>query len=80
MKIYGYSDEGLPVEDIVPATLAEVTICATPGELRQMSEFLVLCASEMDRMGTKYDHIHLSDRVKSFRSSPQLVVARTAAE
>lgn len=77
MKLHGYPDQGLPVEEMVPAELAEVTLVATPTELRRVAEFLVFCANEMERMGPKYDHVHLSDHMKDFRSSPQFVVMRT---
>jgi hypothetical protein len=80
MKLYGYPDEGLPIEEIVPAELAEVTVNATPAELRSMAEFLRSCANEMDRMGDTYGHIHLSDHMKDFRDSPQFVVMRTPSE
>jgi hypothetical protein len=80
MKIYGYADEGLPIEDIVPSTLAEVTICANSKELRRMAEFFAFCASEMERMGADYDHVHLSDQMREFRSSPHFVVAKSEDE
>ena len=76
MRLSGYADEGLPIDEIIPATLAEVTLCATPVELRRMAEFLTFCALEMDRMGKAYDHMHLSDLMKDFRDSPHLVVVR----
>lgn len=76
MKLSGYSDTGLPIDEIVHPTLAEVTPCATPVELRRMAEFLVHCANEMKRMGSSYDHLHFSDGMKEFRSSPHLVVRR----
>lgn len=79
MKLYGYADEGLPTEDIVPSALAEVTLSATPTELLRMAEFLTFCSTEMERMGHKYDHIHLSDRLKEFRNSPHFVVTRPSA-
>ncbi len=75
MKIYGYSDAGLPIEKVVPEVLAEVTLCAAPSELRQMAAFLESCASEMERMGSTYSHVHLADRIKQFESSPHFVVA-----
>jgi hypothetical protein len=75
MKLYGYADEGLPAEKVVPAALAEITLCATPNELRKMAAFLESCAEEMERMGPSYDHLHLSDRLKEFESSPHFVVA-----
>lgn len=75
MKLYGYSEEGRSPEAIEPRPLAEVTLCATPEELRSMSKFLAACADEMVRMGATYDHVHLSDRRKEFRTSPHFVVA-----
>jgi hypothetical protein len=76
MMLSGYADTGLPIEELVPATLAEVTLCATPTELRRMAEFFMFCATEMDRMGEAYNHVHLSDRMKEFHDSPHLIVAR----
>lgn len=75
MKFYGYADEGKQPEADTPLSLAEVTVCATPEELRSLSRFLTDCADEMLRMGASYGHVHLSDRHKEFRSPPQFVVA-----
>lgn len=80
MKIYGYEDQGLEPEHIVPKQLTEITLCATPGELRRIGEFLVACATEMESMGGAYDHVHLGDRMKEFdTSSPHFVVAKADA-
>ncbi len=76
MHIYGYDDTGQPLGTVVPALLAEVTLNATPDELRAMADFLRGCADEMDRMGEKFDHVHLSDRLTHFEASPHFVVAR----
>ena len=76
MRIYGYEDTGQPSGTVVPALLAEITLNATPDELRAMAEFLRGCADEMDRMGESFDHVHLSDRQRQFESSPHFVVAR----
>ncbi len=76
MKLFGYVPTDKPVEEIVPMPLAEVTLCASPEELRAMAKFLNECATEMNRMGEAYDHIHLSDRLKQFQKSPQFVVYR----
>jgi hypothetical protein len=76
MHIYGYEDKGQPFGTVVPALLAEITLNATPEELRAMAEFLCGCADEMDRMGESFDHVHLSDRQKQFETSPHFVVAR----
>jgi hypothetical protein len=74
MKIYGYADEGLNIEDIVPAELAEITIVATPTELRRIARFLEVCAIGMETKGKSWEHEHLSDKDCSFIDSPHLVV------
>lgn len=76
MQIYGYENTDQPIDAIAPASLAEITLNATPGELRAIAEFLLHCADEMDRMGPAFDHIHLSDRKREFETSPHFVVAR----
>ncbi|USF86411.1 Imm32 family immunity protein [Candidatus Endoriftia persephonae] len=77
MKIYGYKDEGLDIEQIVPAELAEITLVASPDELRMIASFLKTAAQEMERMGEAYDHEHLSDKNEPyFDNSPHFVVAR----
>jgi len=80
MKIFGYSSQQAGQGRIVPEELAEITLCATPGELRRIGDFLAFCAAEMDRMGDAYDHIHLGDHMKEFEiSSPHLVATRAEA-
>ncbi len=75
MRIYGYEEGQTP--DTVPSPpLAEVTLNATPSELRAMAKFLSDCADEMDRLGDRYDHVHLADRFKQFETSPHFVVMR----
>lgn len=77
MKIYGYANEGSEPEHVVPVQLEEITLCATPSELRRMGEFLAACAAEMERMGDTYDHVHLGDCMKEFDgASPHFVVAK----
>jgi hypothetical protein len=80
MKIFGYSNQQLELEHITSEEMAEITLCATPSELRRMGEFLFFCAAEMDCMGETYDHIHLGDRMKEFdTTSPHFVVVRSEA-
>lgn len=78
MKIHGYADEGLDIEDIVPAELAEITIVATPTELRRIARFLEACAIGMETKGKSWEHEHLSDKDSSFIDSPHLVVFNPA--
>jgi len=76
MKLYGYTESAQAAEVVVPEALAEVSLVATPAELRALAEFLSECATEMETMGNVFDHVHLGDRVKAFRNAPHFVVAR----
>ena len=77
MKLYGYSNGAVaPDAEVVPDALAEITIVASPAELRRIAEFLSCAATNMERMGDVYSHEHLSDWDRSFASSPHFVVAR----
>lgn len=75
MKLYGHPS-GIDVDEgAVPDALAEITLVASPSELRRIAEFLSSAASNMERMGAAYSHEHLSDWDRSFASSPHFVVA-----
>lgn len=75
MKLYGYPLSDPAVEAIQPVAMAEVTLCADPGELKAIARFLLDCAAEMERVGADYDHLHLSDHIAQFETAPQFVVA-----
>jgi hypothetical protein len=74
MKIHGYADDGLEDEDVVLAELAEVTLVATPDELRRIARFLEECATGMEARGKSWEHEHLSDKDRNFAGAPHLVV------
>jgi len=74
MKIHGYADEEKEIEDIVPEVLAEITLVATPEELRHIARFLENCANGMEVRGRSWEHEHLSDKDSYFNGSPQFVV------
>jgi hypothetical protein len=75
MKIYGYANEGQPVEEIEPKELAEITLVARPEELRTMASFLAAAADAMERMRDDYSHEHLADKYPEFAASPHFVVS-----
>jgi hypothetical protein len=72
--IYGYANNELPIEEVVSTELAEITLVATPDELRRIARFLESCASGMEARGRSWEHEHLSDKDHAFESSPHLVV------
>ena len=74
MKLYGYADEGLEIEEIKSVELAEITLVATPDELRKIARFLEACASGIEAQGKVWEHEHLSDKDRYFEGSPHFVV------
>ena len=78
MKIYGYNGQGLPIEESEPLELAEITLDATPSELRNIAKFLNSAAETMAIMGSDYSHEHLADKQPEFKSSPHFVVFNSA--
>jgi hypothetical protein len=74
LKIYGYRDEGLATNEIAPSELAEITLVATPSELRKIAAFLTTAAEQMEQMGSVYEHEHLADKQPGFEKSPHFVV------
>lgn len=74
MKIYGYKDEDLSIEQIEPSILAEITICGSSIELRKIAAFLNVAADNMERLGVKFDHEHLADKYSCFNDSPHFIV------
>jgi len=80
MEVHGYAKEEQDVENLTPSELAEITLVASPDELRRIAKFLEHCASEIDSCGKAWCHGHLSDKDKSFRNSPHFVVFNPAYE
>lgn len=74
MKISGYTEKELPVDEVIAIDLAEITLSATPDETRKMAAFLLYAASEMERMGSSYSHVHLADVQPGFENSPHFTV------
>ncbi|MCH4296698.1 hypothetical protein MJ923_20550 [Shewanella sp. 3B26] len=76
MRLTGHV--GVENEEDIPEflRLKELSVIATPDELRKIAEFFIETANTMESMGDDYDHEHLSDRFKEFESSPHLVTFR----
>lgn len=74
MVLYGYKNEDRKFEGIEPSELAEITLVATPEELRCIAKFLESAADSMERKGNEYGHEHLSDKMSEFEASPHFVV------
>jgi hypothetical protein len=80
VKIYGYKNDGLNPEEIVPAELAEITLVANSEELRKIAKFIVAAAEGIEKSGKSWEHEHLSDKFREFQNSPHFVVFNAAIE
>ncbi len=78
MRISGYLYDESTKEPTAPRELAEITLVTTPEEARKMAALLLHAADEMERMGSTYSHIHLSDKQPGFDDSPHVTVFNTA--
>lgn len=74
MEIHGYANQGLAIEDIRAMELAEITLVATPEELRRIAQFLTNCANGIEQDGKLWEHEHLADQDDLFEDSPHFVV------
>jgi hypothetical protein len=64
MKAFGFteaSDAAIPLSD--------VTIALTPEAMREFARFVVHAASEMERLGPSYDHMHFRDFSDAWQGS-----------
>ena len=77
MKLVGHSVEDRDTNEVRFIELAEISLSASPAELRRIAAFLNDAADNMERMGATYDHEHLSDRQPGFDDSPHFVVLTT---
>ena len=64
------------MEQVVPSQLAEITLVASPEELRKIAAFISAAADNMERMGPVYSHEHLADTTPGFEGAPHFVVAK----
>ncbi len=78
-KLYGYDQHRATQEDCAPLTLAEVTLVATPHQLREIADFLLSAAAEMQAQGDSWEHQHLSDCKPAFAESPHFIVYKPRA-
>ena len=69
MKVYGYSLE----DDDSLLSMGEVSIQATPNELRKISSFLLKCAEDLEK-NDDFDHEHFQDFAGATDNDPDLII------
>jgi hypothetical protein len=80
IKFYGYSDAVLEQQQLTPLQLSEVTLSASPSELRSIAKFLMRAADEIEQLGTEWEHEHLCNSEEGFSNSPSFIVFNSALE
>jgi hypothetical protein len=78
MKLFGFLATRQPQQPQAPEALLEVTLVATPAELRRIAQFLLDGATSMERLGAGYSHEHLSDLDPEFETPPNLIISNPA--
>jgi hypothetical protein len=74
LKLFGYGNEAPAADASRLVELSEVTLSATPDELRRIAMFLERCAEGMQAHGKSWEHEHLSDEDRLFADSPRFIV------
>ena len=70
MKIYGYSKD----TSQTPMELNEVTISSSPELLREIADFLIQCAKEIEDNKEAWEHEHFESKHKDAGDNPQFIV------
>lgn len=71
MKLFGHIN---PPTSVEPYELGEVTLVASPEELRKIARFLDEVATKMESSPDTWEHEHLCDQQSEFSTSPHFVV------
>ena len=71
MEFFGYTEDLQQAENLAPAKLLEVTISASPAELRAIAHFLIKAADSIEAKGARFEHEHFPRRKEM---DPELVV------
>lgn len=75
MKIFGCALREVTPASAGPMELADITLVASPSELRRMPAFLPSAADLMEKHAHDYEHEHLAENQAGFDTSPQLAVS-----
>lgn len=72
MKFWGYTQEELAeAAEPQPKALIEVTISATPSDLREIAKFLSSAADTIEAQGRDFEHEHF---LSNATDAPRLIV------
>lgn len=80
MKAFAYP-AGEQLNEYGLVELNELSFSADAQTIRAIAKFLSDAADEMDKLGEKYDHMHMQDRSSFWKESwPDIVVCKAYEE
>lgn len=71
IKLWSYSRSRFQQE---PMELAEVTLAATPVQLRRIAKFIEAAADGLEKHGSNWGHEHLADEMPEFKGAPEFII------
>ncbi|MFB2654350.1 Imm32 family immunity protein [Shewanella seohaensis] len=71
MKFWGYTQELAEAAEPQPKALIEVTISATPSDLREIAKFLSSAADKIEVQGRNFEHEHFLNNASD---APRLII------
>lgn len=72
MRVFGYPKE--EYEEQYSIELSDVTVAASPDELRKLAKFFEEAAIDIEKHGTDFEHEHLQDNQEGFDGSPDIQI------
>ena len=75
MKAHGYAKKQVTPKGLYE--MSEVTFSGSSSSIRQIAQFLLATADEMDRRGPQFSHTHIGKQVSNWHERwPDIIVAR----
>ena len=75
MKAHGYAKKQVTPKGLYE--MSEVTFSGSSASIRQIAQFLLTAADEMDRRGLQFSHAHIGEQVSDWHERwPDIIVAR----
>jgi hypothetical protein len=75
MKTFGYAKKELSPQGLLE--MREITFTGSAASIREVAQFLLAAAEEMERSGHHFSHMHIGERCSGWlKKWPDIVVSR----
>ncbi|MCB1208009.1 MAG: hypothetical protein KDK97_01720 [Verrucomicrobiales bacterium] len=79
MKAHGYVKKQVTPTGLYE--MSEVTFSGSSTSIRQIAQFLLAAADEMDRRGLQFSHTHIGEQFSDWNERwPDIIVARASRD